>query len=215
MRAVVLAWVLLSIFAAFLWSPVATSFIGQSSRIVFFHVPVAWISALAFLISGWHSFRYLRTRDPAHDRQASVAVRQGLLFTALATITGSIFASVMWNSYWNWDPREISISMLLFIYAAYLVLRSAIDDPQRRASLSAVYALFALVTMPFFVFIIPRVYFSLHPDTFINTSGKIQMEGRILATFLASLGSFTAFFALLYRAECRLEEVLSRMEDIT
>jgi heme exporter protein C len=215
MRAVVLVWVLMSILAAFLWSPVAASFIGESSRIVFFHVPVAWISALAFLISGWHSFRYLRTRDAAHDMKASVAVRQGLLFTILATVTGSIFAAVMWNSFWNWDPREVSISMLLFIYAAYQVLRSAIDDPHRRATLSAVYALFALFTMPFFIFIIPRVYFSLHPDTFMNTRGAIEMEGRMLLTFLASLGGFTAFFLLLYRAECRLEEALSRMGDIS
>jgi heme exporter protein C len=147
--------------------------------------------------------------------KASVAVRQGLLFTILATVTGSIFAAVMWNSFWNWDPREVSISMLLFIYAAYQVLRSAIDDPYRRATLSAVYALFALFTMPFFIFIIPRVYFSLHPDTFMNTRGAIEMEGRMLLTFLASLGGFTAFFLLLYRAECRLEEALSRMGDIS
>ena len=208
MSVVVFLWVLLCIFAAFLWSPVAADFIGQSSRIVFFHVPMAWIASLAFLISGWHSLRFLRTRDPVHDRKAVVAVRQGLLFALLATVTGSIFAKVMWGSFWNWDPREISITMLLFIYAAYLVLRSAVDDPLRRAHLAAVYALFAFVTMPFFVFIIPRVYFSLHPDTLINVRGKIEMEGRILITFLASLAGFTGFFALLYRLECRLEELL-------
>jgi len=208
MNAVVFLWLLLSIFAAFLWAPAAAQFIGQSSRIVFFHVPMAWIASLAFLISGWQSLRFLKTRDLAHDRKAKVAVRQGLLFAFLATVTGSIFAKVMWGSYWNWDPREISITMLLFIYAAYLVLRSAVDDPLRRASLSAVYALFAFVTMPFFVFIIPRVYFSLHPDTLINARGKIGMEGRILVTFLASLAGFTGFYVLLYRLECRLEELL-------
>jgi heme exporter protein C len=208
MSAVVFLWVLLSIFAAYLWSPTAAQFIGQSSRIVFFHVPMAWIASLAFLLSGWHSFRFLRTRDLAHDRKAKVAVRQGLLFALLATVTGSIFAKIMWGSFWNWDPREISITMLLFIYAAYLVLRGAVDDPIRRAHLAAVYALFAFVTMPFFVFIIPRVYFSLHPDTLINVRGKIEMEGRILVTFLGSLAGFTAFYVLLYRLECRLEELL-------
>lgn len=213
MSVVVFLWVLGCIFAAFLWSPVAANFIGQSSRIVFFHVPMAWIASLAFLLSGWHSFRFLRTRDMAHDRKAAVAIRQGLLFALLATVTGSIFAKVMWGSYWNWDPREISITMLLFIYAAYLVLRSAVDDPLRRAHLAAVYALFAFVTMPFFVFIIPRVYFSLHPDTLINVRGKIDMEGRILVTFLASLAGFTGFFTLLYRLECRLEELLFEEGD--
>jgi heme exporter protein C len=208
MSVVVFLWVLLCIFAAFLWSPAAANFIGQSSRIVFFHVPMAWIASLAFLLSGWHSLRFLRTRDLVHDRKAKVAIRQGLLFALLATVTGSIFAKVMWGSYWNWDPREISITMLLFIYAAYLVLRSAVDDPVRRAHLAAVYALFAFITMPFFVFIIPRVYFSLHPDTLLNVRGKIEMEGRILITFLAGLAGFTGFFTLLYRLECRLEELL-------
>jgi heme exporter protein C len=208
MSILVYIWILLCLAAAFAWSPTAAHFIGQSSRIVFFHVPMAWIATLAFLLSGWHSLRYLNTRNMAHDRKATVAVRQGLLFALLATVTGSIFAKVMWGAYWNWDPREISITMLLFIYAAYLVLRSAVDDPVRRAHLAAVYACFAFVAMPFFVFIIPRVYFSLHPDTLINARGKMEMQGRILATFLGSLAGFTGLFALLYRLECRLEEIL-------
>jgi len=140
--------------------------------------------------------------------KAAVAVRQGLLFTVIATVSGSVFAKVMWGAYWNWDPRQISITLLLFIYAAYLVLRQSVDDPLRRAHLSAVYAIFAFITMPFFVFVIPRLYFSLHPDTFINAGGKIEMGGRILATFLASLAGFTALFALMYRLECRLERLL-------
>jgi len=209
MKPIVFLWILAVVAAAFLWSPPASGFIGESSRIVFFHVPCAWVATLAFLISGYWSVRFLRSRDLEHDMKAAVAVRQGLLFAILATISGSIFARVMWGAYWNWDPRQISITILLFIYAAYLVLRSSVDDPMRRGHLAAVYAIFAFITMPFFVFIIPRLYFSLHPDTFINTRGKIEMGGRILVTFLASLAGFTAFFALMYRLECRLERLLS------
>jgi len=208
MKPIVFCWILAVIAASFLWSPPASGFIGESSRIVFFHVPCAWVASLAFLISGYWSVRFLRSRDLEHDMKAAVAVRQGLLFTVLATVSGAIFAKVMWGAYWNWDPRQVSITVLLFIYAAYLVLRSSVDDPLRRGHLSAVYAIFAFITMPFFVFIIPRLYFSLHPDTFINAQGKIEMGGRILVTFLASLAGFTAFFLMMYRLECRLERLL-------
>src|SRR6478736_213912 len=75
--------------------------------------------------------------------------RIGLLFGVLTLITGSLFANIMWGTWWNWDPRESSYLLLVFLYAAYLFLRSAVEDPERRARMSAAYALFAAVLMPF------------------------------------------------------------------
>ncbi len=82
----------------------------------------------------------------------------------------------MWGAYWNWDPRESSFLLLIFLYAAYLFLRAAVDDPERRARMSAAYALFAAVLMPFLFFVAPRVTASLHPQTVINPQGKILMD---------------------------------------
>ena len=120
---------------AFLYARPAQSFVGESSRIVFFHVPQAWVSTLAFFVAAWYSWRYLKTRRIEDDEAASAAARLGFLFCVLATVTGSIFARVMWNSYWNWDPRETSIVLLLLVYGAYLGLRGALEDPERRATL--------------------------------------------------------------------------------
>ena len=203
------AWVLLVILAAFFYAPAAVGFEGESARIVFFHVPQAWVAVLAFCVNLVASLRYLRVRDPLDDARAAAAARLGLVFSVLATVTGSIFANVMWSSFWNWDPREVSIAILLLIYAAYFALREAVPDEERRASLSAAYAVLAFVTMPFLIFVVPRIYWSLHPDTIIGATGKLKlnMEFRMLQILVGSLVGFTGLFVWLYTLEVRLARV--------
>ncbi|MBL8114698.1 MAG: cytochrome c biogenesis protein CcsA [Acidobacteria bacterium] len=196
--------------AAFVWARPAESFVGESSRIVFFHVPCAWVATLAFFMAAGYSAAFLKKRDMRHDDAAAAAARLGFLFCLLATVTGSIFAKVMWNSYWNWDPRETSIVLLLLIYGAYLGLRGAIEDPERRAALGSAYALVAAVTVPFLVFAVPRMYASLHPDTVINTRGKVEMSNDIKTVFFASQILFTCVYLWMWsldRKICRLERV--------
>ncbi len=191
-------WMTVVIVGAFLYAPPA-KMLGQTSRILFFHVPCSWVATLSFLISAVYSVRYLRKQDLSDDVWASSSAQIGLVFTILATVTGSIWAEKIWHSFWNWDPRETSIFILLLIYAAYFALRSAIEVEEQKARLSAVYSIIAFVTVPFFVFIIPRVYASLHPDPLINAQGKINMDARMLQVFLASLAGFTVIFYWMLR----------------
>jgi heme exporter protein C len=184
---------LLVILAAFLWAPLAQG-LGEYTRIFYFHVPTAWLAVLSFLISAVYSVQYMRRREIKSDLTAETANQLGFLFAVLATVSGSIWAKVSWGSFWNWDPRETSIFILLLIYAAYFALRSAIDQPDRKAMLSSVYSILAFITVPFFVFIVPRVYASLHPDPIINPQGKIHMDRRMLITFVSSLAGFTVLF---------------------
>jgi heme exporter protein C len=153
--------------------------LGNAGRIVIMHVPTAWVSVVAFTASAIFSGLYLWKGRAAHDNYALAAAECGFLFTTLATVTGMIFSQVVWGVYWNWDPRQTSIFVLLLIYAALFALRAAIDDPQRRRQLSAVYSLFAFVTMPFLVFVAPRIADStLHPNcAFIQGS---QCDGLTL-----------------------------------
>jgi heme exporter protein C len=192
-----------TIAVAFLWPSPAAGFIGESSRIVFFHVPCAWVASLAFLVAAAYSIAYLAKGNPWHDDLAAGAVRIGVLFALLALLTGSLFAKIMWGSYWNWDPRESSFLLLLFLYGAYLFLRAAIDDPVRRGRISAAYALFAAVLMPFLVFVAPRVTSSLHPQTVINPQGKILMDGPTKAVFFAGLAGFTGIFVWMLSLDAR------------
>ena len=195
---------------AFLWVEPAEGFIGESSRIVFFHVPCAWTGALAFLVAAAYSLVYLVRRDDRSDAIAHAAVRLGLLFAFLTLVTGSIFAKIMWGAYWNWDPRQSSYLLLIFLYAAYLFLRAAIDDPERAARIGAAYALFAAVLMPFLVFVVPRVTESLHPQTVINREGRILMDTPTKTIFFAGLLGFTAIFLWLLELETRLAAVRRR-----
>jgi heme exporter protein C len=208
------AWIALVMYGAFFWAPLAEGFIGQSSRILFFHVPMAWVSFVAFMAAGFSSARLLMSgQHQRHDRSAAAAVEIGLVFCVLATITGAQWAKVMWGAYWNWDPRQTSIAVALLFYAAYLVLRDAIEDPERRARVCASYAILGLVVAPFFFFILPRLTFSLHPQTVVNTSGKIDMDSKMLTVLMASLAGFTALYFWMHRLRVRAQSLLdARLE---
>src|SRR5512140_1518967 len=173
--------------------------IGESSRIFYYHIPQAWICVMAFAVAMGYSIAYLRTKNIKHDDNAVAAAALGLTFCILATMSGSIFAKVTWGSFWNWDPRETSIFVLLLIYGAYFALRGAIEVEQRRASLAAVYAIFAFVTVPFLIFVVPRVVPSLHPaDSVIAVDQaknvKFTMGGQVRMIFFSSLALFTVLF---------------------
>jgi len=207
------ALIILVILAAFLWAPLAEG-LGEYTRILYFHVPSAWLTVLAFLIAAVYSVIYLKNRNIKFDYFAEAANQIGFIFCILATVTGSIWAKVSWGSFWNWDPRETSIFILLLIYAAYFALRSAIEQEDRKATLSAVYSLFAFVTVPFFVFIVPRIYSSLHPDPLINRQGKINMDSKMLITFLSSMFAYSVFFVWLFKSKVELIRLNLRVKKL-
>lgn len=172
---------------------------------------MSWIAVLAFLISMINSIRFLKSRDMDKDVIAYSSAEIGFIFTLLATITGSLWAKFNWGSFWNWDPRETSIFILLLIYGAYFSLRSAIENPEQKAKLSSVYSIIAFVTVPFFVFIMPRIVESLHPeDALVDKQGKITMNPVMLTIFLSSLAGFTMFFLWLLNLKVRVEKLYRR-----
>ncbi len=203
LKLVLFAWMLVVIVGAFLWAPLAQR-LYESTRIMYFHVPVSMITVVMFVASAWFSIQYLRRRDLRDDARASIWAELGLVACLLATVTGAIWAKAMWGTYWNWDPRETSIFLLLLIYAAYVTLRTSIEDEERRASLSATYSVIAVVTVPFLVFVVPRIYFSLHPDPLINSKGKVFMEPRMRGVLFASMAGFLAIFWWMYRIHLRM-----------
>jgi heme exporter protein C len=193
--------------AAFLWPKPAQGFIGESSRIVFFHVPCAWTATLAFLVAAGYAVAYLARRNPRSDDVSAAAVRLGFLFAALTLVTGSVFSRIMWGAYWNWDPRQSSYLLLLFLYGAYLFLRAAVEDPERRARVAAAYAIFSAILMPFLVFIVPRITQSLHPQTVINAQGKIEADVPYRIVLFASAIGFTVLFVWLLQLTARAERL--------
>ena len=182
------------IVASFL-TPAPQGQIGEASRIFYYHIPQAWVCVLAFAMSMIFSIRYLKNRSAVDDDRAVAAASLGFVFCILATVTGATFAKVTWGSFWNWDPRETSIFILLLIYAAYFALRNALDDEDKRAALSAVYAIFAFVTVPFLIFVVPRMMPSLHPeDSIVSADMKFTMGPVIGSIFGVSLALFTGLY---------------------
>jgi heme exporter protein C len=211
-RVVLLAWIAGWILAAFLWAPLVPV-LGETTRVLYFHIPAAWVTVLALGWSMIHSVLYLRRRHMEHDHQAAAAAEIGLMFCVLATVSGSLWAKAMWGSYWNWDPRETSIFFLLLVYAAYLALRSAIEQPEKRARLAAIYSAIAFVSVPFLMFVVPRIYFTLHPDPIINPSGKIDMDPRIRIAFFAMLIGFTGLFFWVQSVRVRVARLEQRLDE--
>lgn len=168
--------------------------LGEKVRLAFFHIPVAWVSVLAFLLSAVWSLQYLRTRRIVYDWRSAAAAGLGFAFCILATVSGAVFAKLTWGAYWNWDPRQTTIFVLLLIYGAYLTLRTGIEDGEQRANVSAVYSLLASITVPFLVFIIPRYYYSLHPAPVINSAGRIDMDAVMVYVLMAAVAVCTAIF---------------------
>jgi heme exporter protein C len=193
LRGLLFLWIAACIVAAFVWAPLVPV-LGETTRVLYFHIPAAWVTVLALGWSMVHSVLYLRRRAIGHDHHAAAAAELGIIFCVVATVSGSMWAKAMWGSYWNWDPRETSIFFLLLIYAAYLALRSAVEGEERRARLAAIYSAAAFVAVPFLMFVVPRIYFSLHPDPIINSRGKVDMDPRIRIVFFAMLAGYTALF---------------------
>ena len=189
---------LASLGAVFLIVPPAEG-LGNYVRIAFFHIPTAWVAVVAFLGAAYWGARYLKTRELHYDAKSARSAILGLIFTLMATVSGAVFSKLTWGAYWNWDPRQTTIFVLLLIYAAYVTLRMTMRDERARASSSAVYALFSFIAVPFLVFVLPRMFFSLHPSPVLNETGRIDMDAVMLGTLVLALIDMTLIYIWLMK----------------
>ncbi len=195
------------IFFAFA-QPAPQQQIGETSRIFYFHVPCAWLCVLAFFMTALFSVRYLLKKEPALDVRAALSAQLGLMFCILATFSGSIWARFAWGAFWNWDPRQTSIFLQLLIYFAYFSLRGSISETEKRSTFSAAYAILAFLTVPFLIFVVPRVTPSLHPsDTVVGKEADFNLGPTVRWIFFASLAGFTLLYYQLYRLGARIKVV--------
>lgn len=173
--------------------------LGNYVRIAFFHIPTAWVAVVAFFGAAYWGARYLKTRELHYDAKSAHSAILGLIFTLMATVSGAVFSKLTWGAYWNWDPRQTTIFVLLLIYAAYVTLRMTMRDERARASSSAVYALFSFIAVPFLVFILPRMFFSLHPSPILNETGRIDMDAVMFGTLVLALIDMTLIYIWLMK----------------
>lgn len=211
-KIVLFLWVCVGLTYTFLILKPAFGFqVPELARMVALHLPNAYVAVIAAMMGGWFAFRYLtKGRQPIDDIKSSTAAALAALFCFITTITGSLFAQYQWGTFWNWDPRETSVFLLLLIYGAYFVLRAGLDDPDKRGTISAVYMLFATVMTPMLGYIIPKYMapLSLHPK-----DAQFDSQYR-MAIYFAVLPGLLWLMVRLYQLTVRLESVRSRREAI-
>src|SRR5438105_4017897 len=166
---------------------------GNVQRIMYVHVPLILASYLAFVVLAVASLVYLVRRDEAADRVAHASGEVGVMFVGLGIATGSIWGKPTWGTWWTWDARLTSVSIMFVIYLAYLLLRAMLEDREQAARFAAVLGIVAALDIPLVHF---SVYWwrTLHQPPTVLRPGSIPMD----ATFVAALTINLAAFALLY-----------------
>ncbi len=172
---------------------------------------------LSFMVAAVAGIVYLRSGKRHWDIVGVSAVEIGIVFIFLNIVTGSIWARPIWNTWWTWDPRLTTATIMELIYAAYLMLRQGIEDPERRARFGAVYAILGFVSVPL-TFFSARLFRTIHPIV-IGTNqpgaeGQFDMTPRMLTTFLFSLLTFTFIFADLLWHRVRLGKFSDRIDQL-
>jgi heme exporter protein C len=141
----------------------ARPIVNESIRNLYYHVPMWFGMIILMTVSVVYSIRYLRSSHLQYDIKSRYFAATGMLFGVLGIITGAIWATFTWGQPWSNDIKQILAAIALLIYAAYFILRSSIDDIDKKARVSAVYNIFAYTMLFPTLFIIPRLYESLHP----------------------------------------------------
>ncbi|NIN51964.1 MAG: cytochrome C assembly protein [Nitrososphaeria archaeon] len=162
---------------------------GEVYRIFYIHVPSAWVCYLSLGISVASSILYLARRGVKYDRVAEIAAVLGLIYGAVALLTGSMWSNAAWGAYWSWDPRQTATLILWIAYLGYVSLRLSISNVERRGVVGAVYNILAFATVPLSYFSI-QLWVSLHPIIVTTTELSItggMVEALILSTLAATL----------------------------
>lgn len=182
---------------------------GEVQRLMYVHVPAAWLAYLSFFVVFVSSVAYLRTSRTRWDRVAAASAEIGVLFTALAIVLGALWGKPVWGTWWTWDPRLTTTAMLLLIYISYIAVRRITDSPTRRARWSAVIGVVGFVDVPI-VHLSVVWWRSLHQQSTVLRVGGAQIEGSMLTALLVAVGAFTIVYAYLMAVRLRVGRLEER-----
>lgn len=181
---------------------------GDVQRLMYVHVPAAWVAFLSFGVVFAASAAYLKTGRIQWDRVASASAEIGVQFCALTIVLGSLWGRPVWGTWWTWDPRLTTTAVLLLIYVGYLSLRKAADSPARRARWSAVVGVVGFIDVPI-VHMSVVWWRSLHQQATVLRPGAPTIAGSMLATLLLAFLAFSLAYGYLMAVRMRV----GRLED--
>lgn len=185
---------------------------GVLQRLMYAHVPAAWLAYLAFALTLIASIGWLRTRRDRWDHLAVGAVEVGVFFTGLALVLGSVWGKPVWGVWWTWDARLVTTALLFLVYSGYLALRRGIDDPRVRADRAAVLGIVAFVQVPIVHFSVVW-WRTLHQPPTVLRPGDPTMDHTMLAVLLLNVVAYSAVFVTLLRRRMDLARAERALEQ--
>jgi len=201
-----------ALYLIFIYVPTERN-MGVVQRIFYFHVPLAWVSLLAFLFVFVCSVLYLWKRVIKWDTLAHAAAEVGIVFITLVLITGTVWAKSIWGAWWTWDARLTATLVLWLIYLAYLLIRNYATEQAQGARFAAVLGIVGFIDVPIVVLAV-NLWRTQHPPALIFEGG---ITSPMLLTILVSIAAFTVLYILMVIQSAsmkNLETEVKRLKDI-
>lgn len=212
----VAVWMTAVLIAGFLIPIPDIPILKQSARNLFLHVPMWFTMAVCFGAGLVYSIKYLNRPDIETDQKAETATQVGLMFGICGLLTGAVWARFTWGTWWTFAEPRMNLSALgMMIYVAYFVLRTAFDNPEKRAKIAAVFNIFAATTIPFLLYIIPRQMPSLHPGAEGNPAFSEITAPELRYIFYPAVIGFIALAIWISNILNRYKKVKLELEEPT
>lgn len=190
---------------------------GAVQKVFYFHVAAGWVGMLSFFFAAIAGLLYLLKKKKIWDLVGVAAIEIGIVFILVNIVTGSIWARPIWNTWWTWDPRLTTATIMELVYIAYLMLRQGIDDPERRARFGAVYAIIGFLSVPLTFFSI-RIFRTIHPVVIAGTDptalGAFDMTPAMFQTMMVSIVVFSILFIDLIWHRIRLGKLANHVDEL-
>ena len=199
-------------YASFYIAPMERT-MGPIQKIFYFHAASAWAGMTAFLICFIANLQYVWRRQQKWDSLGVSAAEVGLTFTTVVLITGPIWAHPVWGIWWTWDARLTSTFVLWLLYISYLLLRTLVEEPERRALLSALFGIFAFLDVPL-VFGAIRWWRTQHPQPVIMGGPGSGLEPTMRKVFFFSVLALHALMVFLIAERVRLEKLRTEFDAV-
>jgi len=208
--------IILSVYMVLIYAP-REIIMGDVQRIFYYHVSSGWIAALAFLVTLITSIIFLATQNKSYDRVAMSSAEIGVIFTTMNIVSGSIWARPVWNTWWTWDPRLTTATIMWLLYIAYLFLHAGLEGHDRRRHIAAVYGIVAFISVPL-TFMAIRIWRTIHPviigSADPDAEGQFDMTARMTTALLFTASTFTLLYFTILWHRVRIQSLFEYMSKL-
>jgi heme exporter protein C len=203
-----------TVIAGFLTDVPRLAILHESIRNLYFHVTMWFTMIIVMLVSLIYGIKYLGSQKAEHDIVAEETAKTGVVFGILGIITGSVWAKFTWGAWWVNDAKLNGAAATLLVYFAYLLLRSSIEDREKRARISAVYSIFAYSMMIVFILILPRLTVSLHPGNGGNPGfSSYDLDNKMRLVFYPAIIGWTLLALWIAEVRVRIHRLRLKQDE--